>query len=53
MNSLIALLDRLYHERGEGREYEPIKIMTPDGERFEILSVNWDEGAQEWVIIGE
>lgn len=50
---LITVYDRIAHERGEGREYEPVRILTPDGERYEILSVNWDDDAGEWVIIGE
>lgn len=50
---LIAIYDRINHERGGGKEYEQVKIMTPDGERYDILSVNWDEDAGEWVIIGE
>ena len=50
---LINIYDRIHHERGGGKEYEPVKILTPDGERYDILSVNWDEDAEEWVIIGE
>jgi hypothetical protein len=50
---LIELYDRLLYEKGQGREYMPIKIMTPGGERFDVLSVNWDADAEEWVIIGD
>ncbi len=51
--NLKALYRRLEHEHGTELDGEPIKIMTPDGEVFEILSVNWDEADDQWLIISE
>jgi hypothetical protein len=53
--TLDELYRRLEHEQGAERDGAPIRIMTPGGHRFEILSVNWNEedGPGEWVIIGE
>jgi hypothetical protein len=53
MTTLDDLYRRLEYEQGAEQDSKPIKIMTPDGRRFEILSVNWDDDAEEWVIIGE
>jgi hypothetical protein len=50
---LDTLYRRLEHEQGAELDGEQVKIMTPDGERFDILSVNWDDEAGEWVIVGE
>lgn len=50
---LSTLYLRLEHEQGAELDGEQIRIMTPDGERFPILSVNWDADAGEWVIIGD
>jgi hypothetical protein len=40
-----------YAERDD-RVSKPVKIMTPDGQRFDILSLNWDDEAGEWVLCG-
>jgi hypothetical protein len=51
---LDTLHGRIFDEsRDPGRRDQPVKIMTPDGERFGILSLNWDEEADEWVLCGE
>lgn len=50
---LYTLADVLAFHVGEDRDRQPIKIMTPDGERFDVLSLTWDDEAQEWVIVGE
>lgn len=50
---LNTLYLRLEHEQGAEQDDKPIKILIPGGRRFEILSVNWDDDAGEWVIIGE
>lgn len=44
---------RLEYEQGEERDREPIKIMDSDGALFEVLSVNWDDNHDCWVIVGE
>jgi hypothetical protein len=50
---LETLYLRLQDEQGEYLDRKEVKIMTPGGKRFDILSLNWDEKAGEWVIIGE
>jgi hypothetical protein len=50
---LETLLRRLEHERYTEKDDKEIKIITRGGNRFNILSVNWDDKAGEWVIIGE
>jgi hypothetical protein len=48
---LSTLRDRLDHERGEARYHAPIVVVTPDGDRFAILSVNWDSETDRWAIV--
>jgi hypothetical protein len=50
---LHALYSRLGYEDEYDKVRAKIKIMTPQGDRFDILSLNWDEDMHEWVIIGE
>jgi hypothetical protein len=51
---LDTLYGRIIDEHlARGRSGKPVKIMTPDGERFGILSLNWDEETDEWVLCGE
>ena len=47
------LIRRLEYERGGEHENSEVVIMTPDGYRYGILSVNWDDEHGQWVIIGE
>lgn len=50
---LSTLRDRLDYERDAEHDHETIKIMTPGGRRYDVLSVNWDAEKEEWVIIGD
>jgi hypothetical protein len=50
---LDGLYRRLEYEQGAEKDDKPVKLMDSDGNRFEILSVNWDDGQQEWVIVGD
>lgn len=50
---LSGLLRRLEHEVGGDRDQQEILIMGPDGVPYEILSVNWDDAAGHWVIVGD
>lgn len=50
---LEALLRRIQHECG-GEHYDrPLKIMLPDAELYDVLSLNWDGESGVWVLIAD
>ena len=50
LESLFWVFD---HQRDTGKEGKTIKIMGPDGARYDVLSLSWDRDEEEWVIVGE
>ncbi len=50
---LETVLARLEHERGGPHGRDEVLLLTPDGGRYELLSLNWDDEHGHWVLIGE
>lgn len=46
------LARRLDHERDGEHAGDEVVLMTPDGRRYELLSLNWDAERGEWVLVG-
>lgn len=47
------LYQRLEHALGAERDHVEVELLVPGGARFEILSLNWDDETERWVLIGE
>lgn len=51
---LYALFDLVkYQMLNADRDTTEVRLLIPGGERYEILSLNWDDENDEWVLIGE
>jgi hypothetical protein len=51
--NLEQLRQRLEYEQGAEKDDETVRIITLGGEHYDILSVNWDDENNMWVIIVE
>jgi hypothetical protein len=50
--TLDVLLERIQYEDGSGL-HKPVRLLSPNGETYDILSLNWDAENNQWVLVGE
>lgn len=50
---LYALYRRLEYEFGSELDGAQVRLLTPSGEVYDILSLNYDTENEQYVLIGE